>query len=91
MSEDEKQKFGDAMVWIMRGLTALGGLFFIRTFDVMNDTNELLQKHLRQYASDRVEVQIRLGVAERELERYRNEREHRKNYYYNNPKEDADN
>ncbi|GEM_PF-6878179 len=34
MSEDEKQKFGDAMVWIMRGLTALGGLFFIRTFDV---------------------------------------------------------
>ena len=82
MSEDEKQKFSDAMVWIMRGLTALGGLFFIRTFDVMNDTNELLQKHLRQYASDRVEVQIRLGVAERELERYRNEREQRKAYQY---------
>jgi hypothetical protein len=82
MSETEKQKLNDAMTWIMRGLTALGGLFFIRTFDVMNDTNELLQTHLRQYASDRVEFQIRLGVAERELERNRNEREQRKNYQY---------
>ena len=82
MTMEEKHKLGEAITWILRGLTALGGFFFIRTYDVMSDTNIMLQDHLRQYASDRVEIQIRLGIAEKELERYRNEREQRKAYQY---------
>lgn len=82
MSADDKQKMGDAIMWILRALTALGAFFLIKTYGVMSDTNMLLQEHLRQYASDRVEVQVRLGIAEKELERYRNEKERRRNYEY---------
>ena len=82
MSADDKQKMGDTIMWIMRALTAFGAFFLVKTYGVMSDTNTMLQQHLRQYASDRVEVQVRLGIAEKELERYRNERDQRQHYYY---------
>ncbi len=84
MSAEDKQRMADAVTWIMRILTGIGAFFLIKTYGVMSDTNTMLQEHLRQYASDRVEVQVRLGIAEKELERVRNEREARYNRQFNN-------
>jgi hypothetical protein len=83
VSTEEKQKIGDIFTWIMRGLTGVGAFFLIQTYGLMTETNSMLQKHMLQYASERMDVQVRLGVAEKELERYRNEKDQRTHYYYN--------
>ena len=86
MSDEQKQGMDDAIKWILRALTAVGAFFLIKTYNGVTSTNDMMQEHLRQYASDRVEMQIRMGIVEKEQERYRNEREQRQHYYQQSPK-----
>lgn len=81
MSVEQKQQLGMVVTWGLRLLTAIGGFFLIQTYGLLKENNALLQRHLIQYASESKAIEIRIGVAEKELERYRNERESRTHYW----------
>jgi len=80
MSNEQKQQVGEIITWILRALTGLGAFFLFQTYGLMKDTNEMLQKHLINYAAESREMAIRINTLEREAQRARDERERQTNY-----------
>ena len=85
MSNEQKQQVGEVITWILRVLTGLGAFFLFQTYGLMKDTNEMLQAHLIHYAAESRETQIRIGIMENEMKRYRDEKEKRAHYFDQQP------
>ena len=75
MSNEQKQSMNEAITWILRILTASGAFFLLQTYALMKETNEMLQKHMILYAAESRETEIRMGIVENEMARYRDERD----------------
>lgn len=68
MSGEERQRFGNAMAWILRGMTALGAVFLMDMHSTIKDNNSLLQDHLRRYEADQTLNRAEIGMLKRNLE-----------------------
>lgn len=81
MSNDQKQQIGVWVTWLLRVLTAVGGIFLLDAHSMLKENNALLNEHLIRYATDVTAIKAELQYHAKELERYRNERENRQHYY----------
>lgn len=65
MSEDQKKTAAEWLMWTFRGAVALGAFFLMQTYYQVQETNELLNEHLREFS--RVEQQVKTN--ERDIDK----------------------
>lgn len=80
MSAEQQQKATLNLVWVITVLMSIVGFFTYRTFDKIDAIQIKLDNHIVTYTAEKVELMVRIGIAEREVERYRTEREQRAHY-----------